>query len=457
MLLKKVLAVIFAAFAACVCVYGAQGPYQLLYSAPNPSSQGAAPIGLLEISPGLFYFLSASRGQGPPAFGPSIFSLEVIKGAPTTLIYSLPPNVQSSALVQQSDGSLLLPGFIALGARYYTSVGLNGQNAVQYSLGNWESFGEFTVVGGKVYDEIGKGDVSGLTTVGFMQVGETGNLKILYQQPSSSGTPGPTKMVLATDGNLYGVACQGSEQDPPCYLYRLTPSGEYTQFIAFPSTYDGAYGYSLVAASDGYLYGTFSQGGANNTGFIYRASLAGQYEIVASFPAKGTDQGMYYPNSLMEASDGALYGSTVNNAIFRYNLKTQALTLAYQMNRYNFQGGCAPCQFLQGMDGKLYSTAETGGPGGGAVFSLDFGLPPPPPKLGALLPSSGAVGQQILLFGSYLLGATSVTFNGVPATSVQVTSAQTVLVDVPAGATTGPMTITTENGSVTTKENFSVE
>jgi len=443
--------------AACASFSGAQGPYQLLYSAPNPSSQGAAPTGLLEAAPGLFYFLSANAGQGPPAFGPSIFSLEVIKGAPTTLTYSLPSNTQSYALVQEADGNLLLPGFVPLVGSYYTSVGTNGQNPVQYSMGKWESFGAFTVVAGEVYDEIGKADVSGLTTAGFMQIFDSGKLKLIYQQPSSNGTPGPTKMVLAADGNLYGLGCQGSEQVPPCYIYRLTPSSGYTQVLAFPMTYDGAYGYSLVAASDGYLYGTFSASGANNTGVIYRVSLAGQLENVASFPAKGTDHGMYFPNSLMEASDGALYGSTVNNAIFRYDRATHALTLAYQMNRYNLQGGCAPCQLMQGMDGKLYSTAAIGGPGGGAVFSLDFGLPPPPPTVSALVPSSGSVGQQVLLFGSHLLGATSVTFNGVEASAVRVNSAQAVVATVPAGATTGPVTITTANGSHTAKESFTVE
>jgi hypothetical protein len=51
------------------------------------------------------------------------------------------------------------------------------------------------------------------------------------------------------------------------------------------------------------------------------------------------------------------------------------------MNRRNLQGGCAPCNFIQGIDGKLYGTAVIGGPGGGAVFSLDFGLPKPPPRV----------------------------------------------------------------------------
>jgi hypothetical protein len=438
----------------CVGLVAAQDPYKLLYSAPNPSSQGAEPLGLLEVAPGLFYFLSAMGGQ---TFGPSIFSLDATSGTAPTLIYSMPSNVQSSALVQRSDGSLLLPGFIALGARSYTSVGLNGQNPVQYSLGKWESFAAFTIVGDMVYDEIAKGDVSGLTTAGFMQIGEGGKLDLVYQQPLTDGAPDATNMVLAADGNLYGLGCANSAEAPPCFIFRLSPSGQYTQLFTFPKSYGGTYGHALVAASDGYLYGVFSGGGANNTGLIFRTTLAGKWENLASFPAKGTDKGMDYPNSLMEASDGALYGSTINNAIFKYDRATQALTLAYQMNRYNFQGGCAPCQFIQGMDGKLYSAASSGGPGGGAIFSLDFGLTAPLPAVSALVPASGAAGQKVLLFGSHLLGAMSVTFNGVPASAVQVNSAQAVVATVPEGATTGPVTITTENGSHTAKESFTVE
>jgi len=127
------------------------------------------------------------------------------------------------------------------------------------------------------------------------------------------------------------------------------------------------------------------------------------------------------------------------------------------MNLNNLQGGCAPCNFIQGMDGKLYGTAPGGGPGGGAVFSLDFGLPQPKPSVAQLAPSSGTVGQQILLWGGHLLGAASVTFNGVPAAAFQVNSTQAVVATVPAGATTGPVTITTANGSVTAKEDFRVQ
>jgi hypothetical protein len=50
-----------------------------------------------------------------------------------------------------------------------------------------------------------------------------------------------------------------------------------------------------------------------------------------------------------------------------------------------------------------------------------------------------------------------VTFNGVPAAAFQVNSTQAVMAIVPAGATTGPVTITTANGSVTAKEDFRVQ
>jgi hypothetical protein len=51
-----------------------------------------------------------------------------------------------------------------------------------------------------------------------------------------------------------------------------------------------------------------------------------------------------------------------------------------------------------------------------------------------------------------------VIFNGVPAASVQVEfDAGGNGSTVPAGATTGPVTLTTANGSVTAKEDFRVQ
>jgi uncharacterized protein (TIGR03437 family) len=53
-------------------------------------------------------------------------------------------------------------------------------------------------------------------------------------------------------------------------------------------------------------------------------------------------------------------------------------------------------------------------------------------------------------------GATSVTFNGTPAT-FQVISSAAIKTTVPSGATTGPVTVTTPSQTLTSNINFQVE
>jgi uncharacterized repeat protein (TIGR03803 family) len=370
------------------------------------------------------------------------------------LLYSLPTTfIITEDLVQGADGRLYGAVFDSSRQGLYYSISTTGKGFQQYPTGQWVSLWSTTPVPGKLYDAVANQDA-----YGFAQVDESGRFTLIRKLTGSEGFPTKSmKLVLAADGNLYGVGGKTDALTPPIFLYRLTPSGEYAQLFAFSPSFSAPYGGSLIAASDGNLYGTFSGGGANDTGLIYAATLGGQWHTVASFPAKGTGEGMLDPNSLVEASDGALYGSTVHNAIFRYDLASHALTLAYQMNPRNQQGSCAPCNLIQAMDGKLYGTAAIGGPGGGAVFSLDFGLPKPKPAVAQLVPESGTSGQRILLWGSHLLGATSVTFNGVPAAAFQVNSTQAVMATVPASATTGPVTITTANGTVTSKQDFTVQ
>jgi len=101
-MLKVLLSALSLAFALAPNGLLAQTPvYRLLYSAPDPSSQGAAPETVFETAPGTFYFLSGMQGQ---TFGPSIFSLTGAGSA--KLIYSFPPQTLSDALVQAADGRL---------------------------------------------------------------------------------------------------------------------------------------------------------------------------------------------------------------------------------------------------------------------------------------------------------------------------------------------------------------
>jgi hypothetical protein len=69
------------------------------------------------------------------------------------------------------------------------------------------------------------------------------------------------------------------------------------------------------------------------------------------------------------------------------------------------------------------------------------------PALTSLSPTSGGVGTSITLTGTSLTGATAVSFNGTAATTFTVVAATTITVTVPAGASSGNVTVTTAGGT----------
>ncbi|RTQ44960.1 T9SS type A sorting domain-containing protein [Hymenobacter gummosus] len=72
-------------------------------------------------------------------------------------------------------------------------------------------------------------------------------------------------------------------------------------------------------------------------------------------------------------------------------------------------------------------------------------------------PAAGAVGTQVVINGSSLQGATAVRFNGVAATTFRVNApGDQIVATVPAGASTGPLSIVTPTGTVTTTSAFTV-
>ena len=371
-------------------------------------------------------------------------------------------------MVQGTNGELYGPAFNpsdphTTPPQYYYSLDVSGQNIqiFPYPTTQWGSAWQTLIAPpGVLYDLVAHPpkNSGGAPIFGFARIAQTGAMTILHVFSAGEGYPlnSFNSLTRATDGSFYGVAYEHYTGVSPGFIYRVTPDGAYSKLLTFPSTPLGAAAVFLPirAASDGNLYGTFETGGTNNTGVIYQATPSGQLQTVANFPATG----MAEPQTLTQAGDGNLYGTTNYNQIFRYNLTTHSLGLIYQMAPDGSQGKCG-CDLIEGMDGKLYGAAPYGGPfpGLGAVFSLDIGLPKPLPVVSGLYPASGGAGQRVLLWGNYLLGATSVTFSGAAATNFKSTSVQSVYATVPTGATTGPVTITTANGSYTTTQSFTVQ
>ncbi|HEY6576691.1 MAG TPA: IPT/TIG domain-containing protein [Mycobacterium sp.] len=72
----------------------------------------------------------------------------------------------------------------------------------------------------------------------------------------------------------------------------------------------------------------------------------------------------------------------------------------------------------------------------------------PPPTITGFTPASGAAGTAVTITGTNFTGATAVGFNGTSATFT-VASATQINTTVPAGAGSGPITVTTPDGTAT--------
>jgi hypothetical protein len=94
--------------------------------------------------------------------------------------------------------------------------------------------------------------------------------------------------------------------------------------------------------------------------------------------------------------------------------------------------------------------------GGTATSSSSFDVTPTPaPTVSSFSPASGPVGTSVTISGSAFTGATSVTFNGANAT-FSVNSDSRITANVPSGATTGPIAVTTPAGTGTSASSFMV-
>ena len=95
-------------------------------------------------------------------------------------------------------------------------------------------------------------------------------------------------------------------------------------------------------------------------------------------------------------------------------------------------------------------------PRGGGCDVGAFEAISPEPTITSFTPSSGPAGTSVTITGSALAGAIAVAFNGVNAAAFTVNSDTQITAVVPVGATTGPIGVTTPDGTATSAENYSV-
>jgi uncharacterized repeat protein (TIGR03803 family) len=395
--------------------------------------QYSPPKGLTEVTPGIFYLPSG------------IYLFSITTTGSKTAIDSL----------YNADGALA-PVVAAADGRFYDSSwpGYNPDQAnpaTVYSVGATpETLKVYApqTIAPVLTQGLPNSALFGVATNVYENSGELalsdtqGNVTPIYQfdrgQTAGAG-------VYASDGNYYAVVWE--ERDG--YICRVTPSGSLTQLVKLSGFFAG-YPTTLIQASDGDLYGTTPLGGAHGTGSVFKMTLQGQYTEIYSFEAAPNA----YPTTLIAGSDGNLYGATEGYLSPTLLFELSKSGIYIQLTQLPENQGC-PCTLTQGSDGVIYGTAY-GPEQGGYVFSLDNGLPEPKPQALQFTPQSGPAGTRVLLWGSNLLAAT-VSFNGVAGTAVSNNGTTYVWATVPAGASSGPITVTTPGGSSTTLGVFTVE
>ncbi len=290
------------------------------FSGPN----GSAPAGgLVSATDGNLYGVTAKGGAS--GFG-TIYRVNMkppIPGAQTIHSFNGADGTSPfGALVQAADGNLY--GVTGGSSSNPPTVFRAATNGTVTTLTNLSTFarpndGLAEGPDGWLY---GTTEGNGVTSFigSIYKVSTNGDFQTLHSFTKTSDGSNPHPRAGLTAGNdsfLYGtIGISGPQYLTNNYgsIFRMTTSGVMTTLFSFSRTNGSDPGSRLILASDGSLYGTTTQGGLHGYGTIYRITTNG--ELTTLFDFAGTNGGGNSLNggvdpSLLQVSDGNFYGTTV--------------------------------------------------------------------------------------------------------------------------------------------------
>lgn len=275
-------------------------------------------------------------------------------------------------------------------------------------------------------------------------------------------------LMEAPNGLFYGTTAVGG----PVYdgtVFSMTPAGKLTTLHTFDGSDGGVPWGTLVLGPDGALYGTTVSGGFGAGSVFKMTFLPTQFTSIYSFcSVPFCEDGINPESGLTLGTDGNFYGTlnaaTVNGMGSVFQITAAGiLTTVYQFCPIGYpvcpQGAIPVANPIQATNGKFYGTTTLGGDlscssfgdGCGIVFSLDTGLRP----FVGFVRNSAKVGQNFGILGYNIRGTTAVILNGTPV-SFTVRSNTLITATVPAGASSGLVTVSTPGGMLTSNVAFNV-
>ena len=342
---------------------------------------------------------------------------------------------------------------------------------------------------GNFYGTTLNGGTNGSQGVVF-KITPSGKLTTVFNFDGTHGVSPIGPLVQSTDGNFYGTTFGGGTGNVGT-VFRMTPTGVVTVLHSFNFSPDGGRpNAGLVEATDGNFYGATSQGGTLGYGTLYSITPGGTFMVLYNFD---NTTGAYPLVTLTQRTSGLLYGDTSKGGTGTVNTCVGSGCGTF----FSLNSGLGPFVGLVTTSGKVGKPVGILGQGFSNSSVVKFGgvqatsitrsgttfisatVPVGAltgsvtvttgattltsnrafrvtPTLLSFSPTSGTVGTPVVLTGTGLTQTTKVTFGGVPATSFAVNSDSQVTANVPTGARTGKIVVTTTGGSATSKTNFTV-
>lgn len=357
---------------------GAEVPTRVLHSFSGPD--GADPSALVETADGTFLGMTSSGG----AFNQGTIFRMTPNGTVTPL----------HSFTGGSEGGSPFGDLVGVGDDFYgvTATGGGSNNGTIFKLtpdgsivtvhdfaggadGSRPSSPLLLASDGRFYGTTRGGGTADKGAV--YRAGTDGSFAVLSSFPGGFDGEFPGgALIEATDGSFYGSADGGYSTiliSGLGILYKIAPDGTFTLLHRFIGS-DGIGPSSLVQALDNQFYGTTISGGPTGIGTVFRMTADGTITTIHAFA--GSPNGAYPGSGLIQATDGALYGTTTSGG---RALTFSSTGTAFRITRdgsfstvHVFRGDFdadTPRGLYQASDGNLYGPASASS--AGVIFRID--------------------------------------------------------------------------------------
>jgi uncharacterized repeat protein (TIGR03803 family) len=320
-------------------------------------ADGSRPVELMQARDGNFYGVASAGGPGA---GGTVFRLGPANSLTTLHAFAAGPRETWYGVIQATDGNFYgttLGSSLGGGAIFRMTP--SGEVTVLHDFEptndgalNSETVGPTRLVqaaDGYLYGRTAFGGVHDRGTV--FRISISGEFTRLHSFDRYSGGEG---LIRGIDGHLYGATAGDSTSAP--IVFRVEPSGQVTTLYVFDGSGVSSVVGPLTQGDDGALYGIAFGAGAFNVGGIFRIATNGTFAIVHSFSSSSPDVGYLPTNGLIRSVDGGFYGTTRENlfgppCIYRFDPATNAVTAVARLQ--------AGATLLEASDGGLYGWAQT--------------------------------------------------------------------------------------------------